>query len=228
MDAKQYYEWYNRDNPSSAYTPENEATFSQRLAWFLKNIPPEARVLDYGCGEGVLLASLSRQGNIHAESCGVDIAENAIRKASARFPELKFSCTSRNGTVPFPDESYDAIVASEVIEHIFDADGLFKEFRRLLRPCGRLLLSCPYHGFLKDLAILLSGKMDKHYHDPRSSHIRYYSPATLRAVHEKHGLRLIKQNGVGRVPFLWNSMVTVATKHAEGPKPDVPWAERGG
>ena len=214
MDAKTYYEWYNREDPFSPYHPEKETTFSLRLDWFIRNIPPQSKILDYGCGEGVALAGLSEKGNIHTDSCGVDIAENAVKKASTRFPELKFLQTNPDGTTSFADESFDAIVASEVIEHIFDTDGVFKEFRRLLRPSGRLLLSCPYHGFLKDLAILLAGKMDAHYHDPYSQHIRYYSRVTLRLIHERHGFHLIKQSGVGRIPFLWNSMVTLAIKLA--------------
>lgn len=212
MDAKRYYEWVNRCSPSFTYRPEDEVTFPQRLAWFLKNTPPGSKVLDYGCGEGVLLEGLCEKGEIHADSLGVDISENAIKKASVRFPNLKFACTNSDGATSFPDESFDVVIATEVIEHIFDTDGAFEEFRRLLRPSGRLLLSCPYHGFFKDLAILLSGRMAKHYHDPYSSHIRYYSPATLRSVHEKHGFRLIKQSGVGRIPFLWNSTVTAAVK----------------
>lgn len=212
MNAKHYYEWYNRNNPASKYDPKDETTFSQRLAWFSENIPPGSRVLDFGCGEGVILAGLCEKGVAHPDSCGVDISENAVKKATNRFKGLKFFNTHSDGTTNLPAGEFDAVVASEVIEHVFDTDGIFAEFHRLLRPSGRLLLSCPYHGFFKDLAVLLTGGMDRHYHDPYSSHVRYYSPNTLRLVHQKRGFRLVKQGGVGRFPFLWNSMVSVAVK----------------
>ncbi|PIQ81491.1 MAG: SAM-dependent methyltransferase [Candidatus Omnitrophica bacterium CG11_big_fil_rev_8_21_14_0_20_64_10] len=212
MDAKRYYEWYNRDDPSSLYRPEDEITFAQRLSWFSKNIPPKSRILDYGCGEGVLLAELHKNGIAGPESCGVDISENAVGRASIRFPYLRFLATHPNGITAFPDGSFDTVIATEVVEHVFDTDATFSEFHRLLRPGGTLLLSCPYHGFLKDLVILLTGRMDAHYHDPYSPHIRYYTPATLLSVHRKHGFRLVKQDGVGRFPCLWNSMVTAAVK----------------
>ena len=56
------------------------------------------------------------------------------------------------------------------------------------------------------------GRMDKHYHDPYSNHIRYYSFRTLKMIHEKHGFRISERGGVGRIPFLWNSMLTLAIK----------------
>ena len=59
MDTKRYYEEYNRHDPASTYRPENEATFLERLAWSSKNIPAGSKILDYGCGEGVILDRLS-------------------------------------------------------------------------------------------------------------------------------------------------------------------------
>jgi hypothetical protein len=63
MEFKSYYEWYNRDDPSSTYRPESETTFPQRLAWFLNHTPSGSKVLDYGCGEGILLDRLNERGN---------------------------------------------------------------------------------------------------------------------------------------------------------------------
>lgn len=103
MDTKAYYEWYNRGDPSSIYRPEHEATFSQRLAWFSRRVRPGSKVLDYGCGEGVLLSGLHQRVGIHEDSCGVDISENAVRKATTRFQNLRFFPTDRNGIAPFPD-----------------------------------------------------------------------------------------------------------------------------
>ncbi len=214
MNFKEYYEYYNRDDPSSTYRPEHEATFTLRLAWFSKQVPSGAKVLEYGCGEGVALAELAKQRGLHQDSCGVDISERAVRKATDRFPHLKFVPTASDGTIPFKDGSFDVVVASEVIEHVFDTDAMFQEFARVLRPAGSLLLSCPYHGFLKDLALLLSGQTDGHYHNPYSVHIRYYSVATLQEVLRKHGFRPTSWGGVGRLPFLWKSVAVAALRQA--------------
>lgn len=214
-DLKTYYEQYNRDDPLSTYKPEDEGTFSQRLAWFSRYIPRGAKVLDYGCGEGVLLAGLGQLLQLHTDSCGVDISENAVRKAASRFPHLRFVPTSPSGAIPFGDRFFDAIVASEVIEHVLDTDAMFGEFRRVLQFSGFLFLSCPYHGFLKDLGLLLSNQLGRHYHDPYSAHVRYYSFATLTPVLKKHGFSITRRGGVGRLPFLWKSMVVAAIKDAE-------------
>ena len=212
MDLKTYYEHYNRVDPSSTYRPEHEATIAGRVAWFSGRIPAGAKVVEYGCGEGVVLGALADRLKLHPDSQGVDISEQAAAKAAARFPKLKFASLSPAGAIPSPDGFFDAVVASEVIEHVFDTDGMMKELARVLRPSGLLLLSCPYHGFLKDLGLVLTGGMDEHYHNPRSTHIRYYSKKTLARTLASHGFRPAEWGGVGRLPFLWKSILAAAVK----------------
>lgn len=212
MDAKAYYERYHREDPSSTYRPEHEATFPQRLAWFSRYVHPGSKVLDYGCGEGVLLAGLHERIGLHPDSCGVDLSDNAVRKARARFAGVRFLPTDPHGTAPCSDGFFDAVIASEVIEHVFDTEFAFGEFSRLLRTQGSLLLSCPYHGFLKDLGLVLTGRAESHYHDPYSNHIRYYSPSSLNKVLHQRGFRALHWGGVGRLPFLWHSLVVHAVK----------------
>lgn len=214
MDLKAAYDYYNRPKEIADYDPEKEKTFHLRLAWFSRNLSGGERILDYGCGEGVVLNGLTARKKISGDSCGVDLSANAVKKAQARFPSLLFRPLDENGGIPFPGNHFDAIVATEVIEHVFDTDQVFSEFRRVLKPRGKLLLTCPYHGFLKDLTMLLTGKMEAHYCDPYSFHIRYYSSGSLRGVLQKHGFTAIRMGGVGWVPFLWKSLTACAEKNS--------------
>ena len=213
MDLEAAYDQYNRFKEIDDYDPETEKTFSQRVAWFCRNLSDGGRVLDYGCGEGVVLNGIRARKKISEDSCGVDLSVNAVKKARTRFPALSFQTLNERGGIPFPDGWFDTVVATEVIEHVFDTDLVFSEFRRVLKPDGKLLLTCPYHGFLKDLVMLLTGKIESHYHDPYSFHIRYYSSGSLNGVLRKHGFTSVQMGGVGRVPFLWKSLTACAEKN---------------
>ena len=99
-------------------------------------------VLDVACGEGygsALLACGARKVT------GVDLATAAIDHARARYADrrsLDFrvaDCTA----LPFPDASFDAVVSFETIEHIAAQEAFLDEVRRVLRPEGLFIVSCP-------------------------------------------------------------------------------------
>jgi len=99
-------------------------------------------VLDVACGEGYGSALLAR----HARHVtGGDVAPAAIDHACARYASaanLDFrvaDCT----TLPFADASFDAVVSFETIEHIAAQEAFLDEVRRVLRPGGLVVLSCP-------------------------------------------------------------------------------------
>jgi 2-polyprenyl-6-hydroxyphenyl methylase/3-demethylubiquinone-9 3-methyltransferase len=90
--------------------------------------------------------------------------------------------------LPFADETFDAVWAGEVLEHVQDVLGLLAEVGRVLRPAGRLLLSTPNHGPLRRLWLGLSRSAFERNFDPRSDHVRFFTPHTLRQTLESSGL----------------------------------------
>jgi SAM-dependent methyltransferase len=94
------------------------------------------RVLDIGAGAGALVATLLGAG-IHVEACDVDPGRLRVPGIAARKADL--NC----GPLPFADESFDAVTCCDVIEHLENPHFLFREFRRVLRPGGRAILSTP-------------------------------------------------------------------------------------
>src|SRR3989338_7170742 len=214
MDVQNFYEHYFRDDPSTQLGDE-EGTFVERLAWFAPRVPRGAVLLDYGCGDGVMLAALAERGALlHPDSCGVDISQNAIRKAANRFPALRGLRAALDKPLPLAGGIFDCVVASDVIEHVFDTDGMLREIHRLLKPGGILLLSCPYHGPLKDLVLLIGNQMDNHYRDPYSDHIRYFSTKTLKRVLHNNHFVVRECGGVGRIPWIWTNSMVLAEKPA--------------
>ena len=102
------------------------------------------RVLDVGCGSGVLAHRLAMQCG--SKVIGIDSNPAAITFAREQYshPNLTFQF-GRIDEIDFPPNSFDRIAFLEVIEHVYEAQAraILKIFRRLLRPGGRLVISTP-------------------------------------------------------------------------------------
>lgn len=134
------------------------------------------RVLDVGCGEGHFASALVRDG---AEVVAVDVAEEPLRRARARHPELDVRLVESEAPLPFEDASFDVVWAGETIEHVPGTSRWLSELRRVLRSGGLVLLSTPDHGALSRLRMGLSrGAFEAHF-DPRSDHLRFYTRRVL-------------------------------------------------
>lgn len=135
-----------------------------RVAFFQKYCcKSRCSVLDFGCGTGGILSGL-RDISI-PKSLGIDVSQAAIASAKDSFPTYRWERVEIGADLPSA-ELFDLVVTSEVIEHVFDADDYLQRLRSSLVPGGTLGLTCPFHGFWKDLAIVLSGKSEHHFHNP--------------------------------------------------------------
>lgn len=112
-------------------------------------------------------------------------------------------------------ERFDVAVSTEVVEHLYRPKELFVRASELLHPGGRLILTTPYHGYLKNLAIALSNKWDAH-HDVtwEGGHIKFFSNQALKRMAESVGFERVEFSGLGRLPYLWKSTLMVARRPA--------------
>jgi len=99
------------------------------------------QVLDAACGEGYGSALLAGAA---AAVTGVDISEDAIEHANGRYGggNLEFLAADCLA-LPFAERSFDCVVSFETLEHLEDQDGLLREFSRVLKPDGFLVISSP-------------------------------------------------------------------------------------
>ena len=109
----------------------------------------------------------------------------------------------------------DALIPTEVIEHLYDPHSFLSNCHSLLKPGGTLVLTTPYHGYLKNLLLALTGKTEFHYDALRvHGHIKFFSRKTIEKALTNAGFANIQFAGAGRIPYAWKSMVLKATKPA--------------
>ncbi len=113
------------------------------------------RVLDAPCGSGGFAQQLADEG---ATCVAVDVT-----RATQYKPAV---IANMNGIMPFPEGYFDVVTCIEGIEHIHDPFHVLREFYRLLRPGGRLVMSTPnIHNFRSRIKFLLRGTL--FWFDPR-------------------------------------------------------------
>jgi len=108
---------------------------------FAKQLVSGLDVLDAACGEGYGSALLADSAKAVT---GVDVSHAAIEHAQQQYvaDNLEFQAADCLD-LPFGDDQFDCIVSFETLEHLDDHEGLMKEFRRVLKPQGFLLVSSP-------------------------------------------------------------------------------------
>lgn len=211
MKAAEYYERYwNADEPipeDDPTTPERESLLLESLAALRNGNDNRLRVLDAGCGSGWFLERLDRAG---FEAHGVDLSSTAAAEARKRCPAAQVQAASLEERLPFPDGHFDAIWSTEVIEHVFDPKAFLEELNRVLRPGGLLVLTTPYHGLAKNLAIAVAG-FDRHF-DPVGPHIRFFTIPSMYRLLAETGFKSPAWRGIGRFWPLYKSMFVTARK----------------
>ena len=130
------------------------------------------RILDYGCGTGGNSAAYASFGAV----VGIEPDAAAIRLAHIRGQA--HYCRSSGTNLPFGHASFDAVLASDVLEHIEHDLQAVSEIARVLRPGGVAIISVPAHQWLFSR------------HDVALHHFRRYSKTGLRELLENGGLRI--------------------------------------
>jgi len=171
--------------------------FALRRRFLLERVKAGQRALDVGCGEGCFAAELARAG---LQVVAVDVAEEPLRRARARHPELDLRLIDGEGKWELPDASFDVLWAGEVLEHVADTAAWLSEARRVLRSGASLLLSTPAHEPLALLHLALSRRAFARHFDPRGDHLRFYARETLTPLLEDFGFHEVEVRAAGGPP----------------------------
>lgn len=145
----------------------------------------------------------------------MDPSATGIACAKKLVPSGRFIQQSLDEQLDWLEEAeFDIVVSTEVIEHLFDPNRLLTNARKALRSGGYLIITTPYHGYLKNLAIAGLGKWDSHHQSLRvGGHIKFWSRVTMSEMLLHNGFEVVEFRGVGRVKWLWKSMMMIGRKN---------------
>ena len=153
----------------------------------LLELRPGDRVLDMGCGGGRHAFEAARRGGV-VTAVDLDLGElKQVRDITAVDPAVYVTTANCDALqLPFPDGTFDRIIASEVMEHIPDDAGAARELMRVLRPGGMIAVTVPAY-----LPERICWALSDEYHAPIAvgGHVRIYTEAKLRSVLRSAGLR---------------------------------------
>jgi 2-polyprenyl-3-methyl-5-hydroxy-6-metoxy-1,4-benzoquinol methylase len=170
------------------------------------------RIIDVGSGNGYVAGRLSELGH---EVVGIEPSADGIDLARERYPHIQFANQSIYDDFDW-ENSYrnvDVVLAVEVIEHLYQPRVLFHRAYQMLKPGGILVVTTPYHGYLKNLVISFLNRWDNHFKVAwDGGHIKFFSKKTLSKMIKEADFRDCCFHYVGRFYLLWKSMICEAIR----------------
>jgi 2-polyprenyl-6-hydroxyphenyl methylase/3-demethylubiquinone-9 3-methyltransferase len=168
------------------------------------------RIFEVGCGNGSVANALSKLG---FEVTGIDASEEGITQAHQALPDLNLHLGSAYDNLRSQYGQFPIVISLEVVEHLYFPRKFAKTAYDLLQAGGTAIISTPYHGYWKNLAMALTGTMDAHFTALWDhGHIKFWSFQTLYALLSEAGFVDISFFRVGRFPILAKSMIAIARK----------------
>lgn len=176
--------------------------------------PPGTRLFDLGCGNGSTAHVLAGDG---WDVTGVDVSEAGLAQAKRHYPELKIAEGSAYDDLAETYGRFPALISLEVVEHLYSPRIFARTVFDLLEPGGTAIISTPFHGYWKNLAMAVTGTMDKHFTALWDhGHIKFWSEATLRTLLEEAGFRDVSYSRVGRLRPIAKGMIARVRRPADG------------
>ncbi|MBY0528803.1 MAG: bifunctional 2-polyprenyl-6-hydroxyphenol methylase/3-demethylubiquinol 3-O-methyltransferase UbiG [Rhabdochlamydiaceae bacterium] len=146
-------QWYEGQNHPIALLRAENAT---RNPWILETIAEHVgmnkKVLDLGCGGGLLSNTLALAGH---EVTGIDLSMNSLREAQVRdtTQSVTYLCRAAED-LPFENNSFDIVAAMDLLEHVDDPKTVIQEVGRVLKPNGLFFFHTFNRNFLSYLMVI--------------------------------------------------------------------------
>lgn len=198
----------------SKFIPRNAVGFRnclrEQMLLNMVNLQKEDRILDVGCAAGrqsLLMAEKTK------EVVGIDISADFIRKAKVCAQKKGFNnVIFQRGSIenlPFQDSSFDKIFCAEVLEHVVDVDVAMRELTRVLKPCGKLVISVPNENGDATVWARIKNAVTRKKFSPLAeysldevikhgdAHLRKFNTKTLKKLLREYGIEADIMKGCG-------------------------------
>jgi len=204
-------DWWDTRGPMAAlhkFNPVRLAYIRDQAAGHFDRDPKKLdclkglRMLDIGCGGGILSEPLARLG---AQMVGADPAEENIAAARAHAEETGVAIDYRATTaeeLAAAKERFDVVLAMEVVEHVADVSAFIVTCAAMVKP-GGLMIAATLNRTLKSFALAIVGAEYVLRWVPRGTHQwdKFVTPVELETAIEDSGLRVTGERGVTYNPF---------------------------
>ena len=181
-----YHEQYQRHQRRKLGTA---AIRLSTLAPYVK--APKPRLLDIGCSIGAIVETADRLG---WHGVGVDVSHTAVERCRHRG----LDCHYFDGeTLPFEDQSFDVVTSWHVIEHVLNVAETLRDWFRVLKPGGVMVLETPDAGYLK--ARIRGPRYHKFW---APEHIYTFRRHNLRPFLEQAGFEMLRNPVIGKPSLL--------------------------
>lgn len=211
-----YYMTINPQTIRQMTRNEADMAFKKRVQTIFEWIPPhdDARILDCACGRGFYL-NMYRYVS-RCKLAGLELEADIIRKAKQNVGHLPDITLTRGNIyhLPFPDNYFDGVILSEILEHIDDDVAGLREVWRVLKPGGVVAITVPNanYPFLwdplnKTLETVLHTKIQR---GPLAgiwaNHVRLYERDDLRKAVQRAGFEIEAERSFTHTsfPFIHN------------------------
>lgn len=213
--------WENREHEDFFSYERN-----RELVDFFPKTARKEKVLDVGCGNGTVAHYLFENGY---QVLGIDVSKDAVDQAKKLGIGKFFQGNVEEG-LPFPAKKFDVVFLGDILEHLFNPAHVLREAKRVLKPKGRIVVSCPNMGFLVyRWHYLKTGEIpltEGHSTEPwNTGHIRFYSVLSLGRMLSVEGFRVSRVHGAHKAglfqvlsriwPGLFSSIIIVEGKLEE-------------
>jgi SAM-dependent methyltransferase len=151
----------------------------------------DRKLLDVGCYDGTLAAQFLPHWDVYGLEGDLKGAETANRRG------VKTTLHDLEKPFPFPDGTFDCVLAAEIIEHVYDTDQFLREVKRVLKKDGVLVMSIPNIACLSNRIGMLFGKYPRYaeYRAGGAGHIRVYTATAIRQQLIDNGLDVLRYVG---------------------------------
>ena len=167
------------------------------------------KILDIGVGDAIYESILESEFKRRCEFYGVDISRKQIKRAK-KFLRMGKVLNLDSQKMPFAENFFDIVIASEILEHVFYPERILQESQRVLKKRGFLLLTFPNSGSLHiRLSMLFSGRSPLVNYPENKEHIRFFTSFDIQKMLGSD-FRLIKKQGTGSFFFdKWNFFLKI-------------------
>lgn len=172
----------------------------------IRQIPRNTRfLLDVGCGCAYIAKHFI---NSDTRVVSLDVAQANAEKALKKYPSDNHAAVVADVfALPFKENTFDCIVASEIIEHTVDPHAFVEALKRVLKPGGTLIISTPYKEKIEySLCIHCNCKT------PKNAHLHSFDKKNMRSLHSTSGLEVERITLVGNKLLLMSRMAILLDK----------------